>query len=144
MLKFIGLNFFWLLYIIFFWYGAFFTSGHVVFGILSRPQTGSSWIILKDNNINWNWTIATRHCYFIFYTICVDLHSQKNVKSTFSIPWYISVVQTSLEVRLWCAMDHIAHTIGNEVGMQFTHLLMFVELEVSAVAKELAGQLTPA
>ena len=74
----------------------------------------------------------------------MDLHSQKNVKSTFSIPWYVSVVQASLEVRLWCAMDHITHTIGNEVGMQFTHLLMFVELEIGAVVNELAGQLTPA
>ena len=58
------------------------------------------------------------------------------------IPWYISIVQTRLEVRLWCSMDHIAHTSGNEIGVQFAHLLLFVVLEVGAAVNELASHLT--
>ena len=58
------------------------------------------------------------------------------------IPWYISIVQTRLEVRLWCSMDHIAHTSGNEIGVQFAYLLLFVVLEVGAAVNEFASHLT--
>ena len=63
-------------------------------------------------------------------------------KHTFRVPWYFSVVQASLEVGLWCAMDDIAHTIGREIGIQFTTLFLFVKLEVGAVVGEFAGILT--
>ena len=63
-------------------------------------------------------------------------------KAKYTVPWYISIVQTRLEVRLWCSMDHIAHTSGNEIGVQFAHLLLFVVLEVGAAVNEGASRLT--
>ena len=61
---------------------------------------------------------------------------------TFQKPWYFSVVQASLEAGLWGAMDHITLTIGSEVGMQFTNLIPFVKLEISAIEGDFADVLT--
>ena len=61
---------------------------------------------------------------------------------TFRVPRYFSVLLASLEVGLWCAMDDITHTIGSEVGMHFTNLFLFVELEEGAVGDKFAGLLT--
>ena len=70
------------------------------------------------------------------------LNAKNTLLRMVRIPWYISIVQARLKVGLWCSMHHIAHTSGNEIGVQFAYLLLFVVLEVGAAVNELASHLT--